>query len=142
MHRVLVLATVVVIAIIIALYFMRSKSVLYRFVKARVTSDRPVVSIFNPFRERHSEKCAEGFLELMKTGQCEQAIAGLAIDSEYRQYICEQERDNALLNWNLKDREDQPQKIKMRYSVKRKNWQYGRAVMGDCGAARLTMACD
>jgi hypothetical protein len=80
------------------------------------------VSIFNPFRDRNPERCAEAFLELMKLGRCEQAIAELAIGTEYRQYICEQERNNILTAWSLKDREDNPPKVKMRYLVKRQKY--------------------
>jgi hypothetical protein len=111
-----------VIAIIIGLYLTRSEPVVYRFVEARVPSDPPIVSIFNPFRDRSPEKCAEAFLELMKVGECEQAMAGLAIDSKYRQYVCEQEIANNLMEWNLKDRNDHPEKVKMRYLVKRHSY--------------------
>jgi len=122
MHGVLLFIAVVVIAIIICMYLMRSKSVIYRFVEAGDPSNRRGVSIFNPFRDRQPEKCAAAFLELMKAGRCEHLMAGLTVDMEYRQYICKQERTNALMMWNLKGREDSPHKVKLYYLVGRRHY--------------------
>jgi hypothetical protein len=122
MYGVLLFIAVVVVAVIICLYLMRSKSVVYKFVESGTPGGRPVISIFNPFRDRQPENCAAAFLESMKAGQCEHLMAGLAVDMEYRQYICKQERTNALMVWNLKGREDSLRKVKLYYFVGRRHY--------------------
>lgn len=122
MYGVLLFIAVVVVAVIGCLYLMRSESVIYKFVEAGTPGGLPTISIFNPFRDRQPEKCAAAFLESMKAGQCEHLMAGLAVDMEYRQYICQQERTDALMAWNLKGREDSPRKVKLYYLVGRRHY--------------------
>src|SRR5262245_8968897 len=108
MYGVLLFITVVVVVIIISLYLMRSKSVIYRLVESGSPGGHPAVTVFNPFRDRQPEKCAAAFLESIKAGRCKQLMDELAVDAEYRKYICKQEGTNALMMWNLKGREDNP----------------------------------
>jgi hypothetical protein len=116
------LGLVIVTVIITYLYLIRSKSVVYRFVEAGNPDQEPAVSIFNPFRDRQAEKCAENFLELLKAGQCERAMAGIPANPKYRRTVCEKEAAYNLDGWSLRNRKDQPQKVEMYYLVKRKNY--------------------
>jgi hypothetical protein len=122
LHRMLILGLVIVTVIIIYLYLLRSKSIVYRLVESGNPDHEPAVSIFNPFRDRQPEKCAQNFLELLKAGQCERAMAGVPVNTEYRRIVCEKEGAYNLEGWSLKNRTDQPQKVDMYYLVKRKNY--------------------
>jgi hypothetical protein len=109
------ISAIAVMLITVALYLMRSRSVLYAGDIAGDPVGESSFSIFNPFRDRSPEHVAETFLELMKGGQCEQAMAALPAEQEYRQYICESEKKYPLMSWTLKNRKDEPQKVKMFY---------------------------
>ena len=103
------------------LYFVRSSPVLYKNVEAGDPVKEPTFSIFNPFRDRSPEHSAEAFLKQLRAGQCEQATVALSVLPERRQDICERERRSPLASWRLKNRTDEPQKIKMYYQVKAEN---------------------
>ena len=122
MYGVLLFITVVVVVIIISLYLMRSKSVIYRLVESGSPGGHPAVTVFNPFRDRQPEKCAAAFLESIKAGRCKRLMDELAVDAEYRKYICKQEGTNALMMWNLMGREDNPRKVKLYYLVGRRHY--------------------
>jgi hypothetical protein len=103
------------------LYAVRSTSVLYAYVEAGSPTKEPAFSIFNPFRDRGPERSAEEFLELLKAGQCAQAMAALPVNPERRQDTCEREGSYPLASWSLGNRRDEPQKVIMYYRVKREN---------------------
>jgi len=120
--KVIGLVAIVITLIVIGLYSLRSKAVLYRFVETGTPSGKPLFSIFNPLRDHSSERSAEAFLERVKSTPCDQVLAELPLETKYRQYICEQESNNPLLAWRLTDREDSFEKVKIYYQVKRKNY--------------------
>ncbi len=118
--KVLVFAVVLVLGLTAYLYYQRSRSVLYRYVEAGNPVQEPAFAIFNPFRDRSPEHSAEAFLEVIKAGQCERAMSALPNMPEYRQDICEREKGSPLMSWRLKNRTDEPQKVRMYYRVNRK----------------------
>jgi hypothetical protein len=120
--KVLVFAVVLLLGLAAYLYYQRSRSVLYRYVEAGNPVQEPVFAIFNPFRDRSPEHSAEAFLEVIKAGQCERAMSALPDTPESRQDICEREKESPLMSWRLKNRTDEPQKVRMYYRVKRKTY--------------------
>jgi hypothetical protein len=101
------------------LYYQRSRSVLYRYVEAGNPVKEPAFAIFNPFRDRSPEHGAEAFLEAVKAGQCERAMSALSDKPESRQEVCEREKGSPLMSWQLKNRTDEIQKVRMYYRVNR-----------------------
>jgi hypothetical protein len=87
--KVLVFAVVIVLGLAAYLYYQRSRSVLFRYVEAGNPVKEPAFAIFNPFRDRSSEESAEAFLEVIKAGQCEQAMSGVPGALQHRQETCE-----------------------------------------------------
>jgi hypothetical protein len=79
----------------------------------------PAFAIFNPFRDRSPEHGAEAFLEAVKAGQCERAMSALSDKPESRQEVCEREKGSPLMSWQLKNRTDEIQKVRMYYRVNR-----------------------
>ena len=120
--KVLVVAVVLVLGLVAYLFYQRSRSVLYRYVEAGNPVQEPAFAIFNPFRDRSPEHSAEAFLEVIKAGQCERAMSALPDMPEYRQDICEREKGSPLMSWRLKNRTDEPQKVRMYYRVNRKTY--------------------
>ena len=112
---VLVVMAIVFIGILIALYSMRSRSVLFSNGAKADTFGEPSISIFNPFRNRSPERSAEMFLEALKARQCDQVIALLPMDEEYRRYVCGKESEHPLDSWTLKNRLDELEKVKLFY---------------------------
>jgi hypothetical protein len=118
--KVLVFVAALLLGVAAYLYYQRSKSVLYRYVEAGNPVKEPAFTIFNPFRDRSPEHSAEAFLEIIKAGQCERAMLALPDSSEHRQEICEREKESPLTSWLLKNRTDEPQNVRMYYTVNRK----------------------
>lgn len=56
--------------------------------------------IFNPFRNRAPERCAEQFLEELKEGKC---LELKAITKQNYEYICTKEAEHKLLDWKMVD---------------------------------------
>jgi hypothetical protein len=111
----LVVALALTVAIV-ALYAMRSRPVVWRSDKHEAESiGGPYRSILNPFRNREPERPAEVFLNMLKTNDCESALATLPFDGEYQSYICRKEAEHHLLSWRMTDREDTPEKVRMFY---------------------------
>jgi len=120
--KVLVFAVVIVLGLAAYLYYQRSRSVLYRYLEAGNPVKEPAFAIFNPFRDRSPEESAEAFLEVIKAGQCEQAMSGVPGALQHRQETCEREKDSPLIAWRLANRTDRPEKVKMYYRVNRKTY--------------------
>jgi hypothetical protein len=121
-RKMLIAGLAILVVIVVHLCLTRAEPVLYRFVEAGRPDQMPEVTIFNPFRDRRPEKSAESFLELLKEGQCERAMAVLPLDMESRRTTCEKEGVYSLESWNLKDRTDLPKKVKIYFTVKRKEY--------------------
>lgn len=120
--KVLIFAAALMLGIATYLYSVRSTPVLYRHILKGNPVKEPDFTIFNPFRDRSPERSAEAFLELMKASQCEQAMSVLPDTPEYRQEICEREKESPLMSWQLTNRNDEPQKVRMYYWVKRQTY--------------------
>ena len=57
------------------LYSVRTKAVLYRFDEPGNPVHEPTFAVFNPFRDRSSERQAVAFLQHLKEGRCQQALS-------------------------------------------------------------------
>lgn len=111
----LVVSATLIAVILVALYLMRSTSILYSSGASADPVGEPGFSIFNPFRDHSPERTAEAFLEGLRSGQCERVIAGLPVDQQYAQYICSKETEHHLTSWQLRNRHDEPGSVKMFY---------------------------
>lgn len=100
---------------------MSSKSVIWSFRESGSISGEPGIVIFNPFRERKSEAEAEKFLNLLKNGDCENAILSLENPRNYED-ICERESRHKLEDWKLSNRKDSEQSVKLYYRLKRASY--------------------
>lgn len=120
MVKLSLLAVSAIVVVCAGLYWSRSKAVLCRFDKAAAKSTGgPSFSIFNPLRDRSPEQPAEALLERIQTQGCVQAMSSLPLDQERRQYLYEMEENHRLISWRLADREENLNKIKMFYWVRR-----------------------
>jgi hypothetical protein len=119
---VLAFAAAVVLGIAAYLYYTRSTSVLFRYVEAGNPTKEPVITVFNPFRDRKPESSAETFLAQLRAGECERTMAALSHTAQSIQDTCEREERYPLASWRLKNRTDETHKIKMYYQVGRKNY--------------------
>jgi hypothetical protein len=102
-----------------AAYLLFRRPVLLRLSAGEETYTEFDYTIFNPFRDTSPERCAVGVLQLMKARQCEQAMSGLEVDEKYRDYICGNEREYPMTSWRLRNRRDEPNKVRMFYWVRR-----------------------
>lgn len=127
--KVLIFAAAVIVGMAAYLYSERAKPVLYAYYYAGDPLREPAFTIFNPFRDRGPERGAEAFLEMLRAGRCEQAVAGLAVTDEYRQDTCEREKKYPLVSWRLMNRTEMPQGVKMYYHVWRDNHRDGYGSM-------------
>lgn len=118
--KVMVFAVVLLLALAAYLYNQRSRSVLYRYVEAGDPIKEPAFAIFNPFRDQGPERGAETFLEVIKAGQCEQALSLLP---KHNQETCEREKESPLMAWRLSNRTDQPERVRMYYRVNRETYE-------------------
>lgn len=113
--------SVIIVALILAiiiLYLTLSGPVLLRVSTGPMTGDAGL-TVFNPFRSRAPERCAESFLELMRTGRCDEAMAAISTAPEARETICENERQYPLASWRLGTREDESQKSVLSFWYRR-----------------------
>lgn len=96
-----------VIAFVIAIlfFFIFSRPVLLSF-SGPMGGDSEFV-IFNPLRNRGSERCAEAFLEQLKGGHCEEEINKRSGVEKTLQSICEKEKKSPLVSWRLGTRRDE-----------------------------------
>jgi hypothetical protein len=110
---------VLLAAVAMTMYLGFSNPVFLRIKDPTTVDPKPLLVIFNPFRNRDAEHRAEAFLGEMKLGRCKFAMATLVDDEKHRQYICDKEVEHALLSWRLSDRHDEGRKIKIYYTVLR-----------------------
>lgn len=111
----LVISCVVAASIATCLFLIRSRSVLYRGDTRANPIGEPEFTIFNPFRDRQPEQVAETFLNALGSGSCLQAVSALPIDAAYREYICDKEKEYPLASWQIKNRTDEPNRVKLFY---------------------------
>jgi len=117
--KLVILAATLMLGIVAYLFVMQSGPVLYRYFEAGSPTREPAFTIFNPFRDRHPERSAEDFLQRLKDGDCQSPMAGLAHGLQYQQDTCEHEKTNALTSWQLRNRTDEPERVRMYYQVGR-----------------------
>jgi hypothetical protein len=103
-------------------YLSQKPPILYKYKdKAAVDPSSELFVIFNPFRDKTPEVEAENFLEMLREGKCERFKSIIRID-------CERENNKdiyALTSWNLINREENDNKIKLHYSVNRASYKGG-----------------
>ncbi len=120
MSKILLLVAAILLATFVGLYLARSKSVLVRFGESSAKSTGGhSFALFNPFRDRSMEQKAAAFLELVKAQPCVQVLAGLPLNQERLQYLCQMEGQHRLASWQLADREDAGNRVKMFYWTSR-----------------------
>lgn len=124
MHRTILLklsivALISLLAFVIGLFVMASHSVLYRYFETGNPVREPAITIFNPFRDRTPERQAEAFLTRLQTGDCQSAFAELSHGTDYKQRVCEKEKENALTSWRLRNRTDNADAVRLYYIVGR-----------------------
>lgn len=122
--KILVVSGILAAVGLISLYLMRARAILYSDDGSADPVGESSFSIFNPFRDHSPERTAEAFLEALRLGQCVQVIARLAIDQSDAQYICSKETEHPLRSWQLRNRHDEPEKVKMFYWHWRANPDY------------------
>lgn len=120
--KLLVVAGTIMVGLGTYLLVMQSRSVLYRYFEAGSPTKEPAFVIFNPFRDRHPENVAEIFLQRMKEGKCQDVMSELIHDIQYQQDTCEHERTNSLTSWQLRNRADEPQSVRLYYQVGREKF--------------------
>ena len=120
--KLLVFSLALLIGIAAYLYSMRSRSVLYRIGERGDPVKEPAFSLFNPFRDRAPERSAEAFLTLLMQGQCAQATSVLPATPEDHQERCEREANSPLMAWQLTNRSDNSQAIRMSYRAQRRSY--------------------
>jgi hypothetical protein len=111
-------------------YARKSEAVLFRVEDKADPVRTPFIFILNPFRDRSAENAAISFLERLKQGQCQPALAELNYPIEQLQDICERETNYPLLSWSLADREQQPSdQLRMYFWADRQYPSRGRGQM-------------
>lgn len=113
--KVLLASATLIAVILAALYLVRARSVLYSSGATADPVGEPGFSIFNPFRDRRPERTADAFLEALKLGECVRVMGALPIDEQYAQYLCSKETEHHLESWQLRNRHDEPGKVKLFY---------------------------
>ena len=128
-------ASIIVIAAASALflYRTRSRAVLCTLYEEGNPLHEPYLVILNPFRDRGPERSAEKFLELMRSGECLQAMATIATDDVYRNRVCERETEEPLMTWRLKNRSERDGSVRLYF------WCQSKAA-GDSGPLWVTVA--
>lgn len=116
--------SVIILGVIlaIALYLTLSGPVLLSISTGPMIGDTGL-TIFNPFRSRAPERCAESFLELMRTGHCEEALATVSTVAETHEVVCENERKYPLSSWRLRTREDDSHKSSLSFWYRRDGYE-------------------
>lgn len=111
-----VLLIFIAVFIVLAQFYLSDKpSVLYKYKdKAAVDPGNSLFVVFNPFRDKTPEFEAENVLEQLREGNCKEIGTDLEID-------CDRETTSELMTWNLVDREEQTDRIRLHYAVYRRN---------------------
>lgn len=119
--------SVLIIALLVAtagyLYYQHSIPLLYRHSEPGDPVKEPTFAIFNPFRDRSPERSAEAFLAALKAGQCDVAMSFLSDRSVERiQEMCERDKEHPLVDWRLRNRSDQFDKVRIYFQVNRSGY--------------------
>jgi len=123
MFKVLVLIIALLLAGVAYLFYQRSRPVLFRYSETGDPVKEPAFAIFNPFRDRAPEHGAEAFLDSMKAGQCEMAMSSVSGSSIERiRETCEREKNSPLVGWQLANRNDQSDNVRLYYRVNRPSY--------------------
>lgn len=77
--------------------------------------------IFNPFRDREPEKIAASLLELLKTRNCDELRKTNTVVKKVAPN-CERETSYPIAGWELANREEQANEIKLHFKATRKNY--------------------
>ena len=110
----LIVAAATLLACLIAL---RSRPVLYRYYETGNPIHEPAIAIFNPLRDREPERLAEEFLKGLRTGACSNLMRELSASAEFQQQTCEHESSNRIISRKLRNRTDEPSKVKLYFSA-------------------------
>ncbi len=94
--------SVIAFVVVSSLFLVFSGPILLSFHTGPMVGDTEFV-IFNPFRNRAPERSAEGFLEHLKTGRCEEVIGIIPGDEKAHKYICEREKQFPIVSWRLRE---------------------------------------
>ena len=97
--------------------------VLSRSEEKDTLSGIPLSIAMNPLRDRTSEKIANKYLDAMRDGHCEDALADWEKDyhKKYARFICDSEAQHPLLSWKIAEWEDAPPLRILHYRGKRSN---------------------
>ena len=120
MIKIILLFAIVLLVTFTGIYLTRSKPILLRYGQSSAKSTGAAsFVVFNPFRDRSPEQKAADFLELIKEQPCVQVLAGLSLNQERFQYLCQMESEHRLTSWRLADREEIGNKAKLFYWSRR-----------------------
>lgn len=135
MKKLLIVLLIVSSGIVVCLFAMRSRPVLYRYFVAGNPTKEPEFAVFNPFRDWQPETSAAEFLTDLRNGNCKGVMQELSesYSAEYQQTTCEKEQTYKLLSWKLANRTDEDAKVRLYYRV----WRKGSS--GVHGDAWLTL---
>lgn len=97
---------------------LRSRPVLYRYYEIGDPLREPALAIFNPLRDREPERTAEEFLARLKTVSCAEMIRELSASREFQQQTCSQEKIYPLTSLNLRNRTDEPSKVRLYFTTR------------------------
>jgi hypothetical protein len=83
----------------------------------------PTSISLNPLRDRTSERVASKYLDAMRDGRCNDALAKWEKDyrRKYAAFICDSEAKHPLLSWKLVEWEDTPPLRILHYRGKRRS---------------------
>jgi hypothetical protein len=94
------------------LYLFRSGPILFRRADKGNLLSEASFAIFNPIRDRSPERCAETFLEQLRQGECDRAVAELPED---QRRMCYWELMETLAAWRLTDRHETPNAVRLSF---------------------------
>ncbi|MEW6207542.1 MAG: hypothetical protein AB1631_04190 [Acidobacteriota bacterium] len=110
--------------LLLSLLFLARPSVLLRLKDpSTVDPSDGLYVIFNPLRNHGPEQCAARFLESLRDGKCEQSIGTLRDSSRRLETLCREENEHRLARWEMIDREDESEKIKLHFKVFRAGYR-------------------
>lgn len=117
--KILVFLLSVILGFLCYLYFV-SPPVLFRYVERPAEEKYRASVIFNPFRDRAPESRSEIMLKDMQMGNFEKAFTETILNQKSIDYYLKAEKRATFLDWNLMDRKDEGNEVKLYYLVHRK----------------------
>lgn len=97
----------------LALYSARRRSVLFTANSEGDPFGEPGIVLFNPFRDSAPEQSAQVFLQLLRSGNRDEAFQALPFSADYREYVSSKEEEHPLVSWHLKNRHDLSEGVKL-----------------------------